>query len=410
MLLRKWRTTSVCFAVTLALAAGCAQSEVRLGDDTPETAPASTSFTPPPVDGGAGDAASDVVVRTLMCIGTECPAPYATCNAESGPTYKCGTDLAHDNDNCGACGNKCLVYAPLAMSSRCVAGTCELECLNKPGALTQYRNCNGRVDDGCESDVFSDVKNCGACGNACAPGVACFEGKCGCGAGLIQCPGSDGKPKCVNPKVDDGNCGGCGIECTPPGNACSPMPNNTYYGCAAGTCGHMKCFPYSADCNNDVGNGCKATDGCEVQDLRTDKNNCGGCGIKCTGAQECIDEGAGYECAVPCSRFGKTQCNVFGSKQCVDLLSDIYHCGGCNNACPNPGPNQVRSCNKGLCELECAPGFADCNGSAADGCEVNLKTHAGNCGACGNACDVAGGQPCVEGKCLMKDCDAGVTR
>jgi hypothetical protein len=70
----------------------------------------------------------------------------------------------------------------------------------------------------------------------------------------------------------------------------------------------------------------------------------------------------------------------------------------------------VRSCNKGICAYECATGFADCNGSSADGCETNLRTHAGNCGACGNACDVAAGQPCVEGKCLMTDCDAGVTK
>ena len=42
----------------------------------------------------------------LECIGTECPDPWTTCISEDGPTYKCGTDLRRDPDNCSACGNK----------------------------------------------------------------------------------------------------------------------------------------------------------------------------------------------------------------------------------------------------------------------------------------------------------------
>jgi hypothetical protein len=403
-MLPKWRAIVVCLLLVWTVASGCAQNEARLGDVVgPDSGSGPSSFTPEP----GSDAAVDAPIKSLMCIGTSCPAPFATCFAEEGPTHKCGIDLSRDPDNCGACGNKCLVYDPIALSSRCVDGACELECLNKSGALTDFRNCNLTVDDGCESDVTSDAKNCGLCGNACAAGSSCIKGRCGCPSGLIECPGPDGVPRCTNPKSDDANCGGCGNECAPPAEMCSPMPNRAYYGCGGGTCGQLKCGGYSSDCNGDMAALACNSDGCEVEDVRTDKNNCGGCGIKCTGAQECIDEGNGYECAVPCARFGKTACP---DGRCVDLLSDVYSCGGCNNACPNAGPHQVRSCNKGLCAYECAPGFADCNGSAADGCEVNLQTHAGNCGACGASCDVAAGQPCVGGKCLMTDCDAGVTK
>ncbi|MDB5213374.1 MAG: Tryptophan synthase alpha chain [Myxococcaceae bacterium] len=406
MLLRKWRAIPACLlvAVTACVATrGCAQTDARLGDEAPDAAPTSSSFTPPPSADAAIDAPS---TQLLQCIGTVCPAPFATCSSENGPTYKCGTDLARDPNNCGACGNKCLVYAPIALSSRCVDGACELECMNKPSTPTDFRNCNGAIDDGCEIDVSADEQNCGACGNVCPSGQSCMNGKCGCSSGQIECPTPEG-PTCVNPKTDDANCGGCGIECAPPADACDPLPTNLYYGCKSGTCGHQKCGGFSADCNNDVGTAQCASDGCEVDDVRFDRNNCGGCGVKCAAAEECVDEGNGYECAVPCARFGKTLCPASG--QCVDLLSDVSDCGGCGNVCPVAGPNQVASCNKGLCAYECTPGFADCNGTSADGCETNLQTHAGNCGACGKRCDSAAGQPCIEGKCLMTACDAGVT-
>jgi hypothetical protein len=280
--------------------------------------------------------------------------------------------------------------------------------MNKAGALTSFHDCNGTIDDGCETDTNKDPNNCGVCGHACAAGQSCFEGKCGCTAPLIECPTDDG-PKCINPKTDDANCGGCGTLCDafPTGDGlCSPPPPNAYYGCKAGTCGHMKCGGTSADCNNDIGTAGCASDGCEVVDIKTDHDNCGGCGIKCTGDEQCVDEGFGYECAVPCTRFGKTQC-PFG---CADLLTDTLNCGGCENNCPAAAANQIASCDKGLCSYACAPGFADCNENAADGCEVNLNTHAGNCGACGNSCDVGAGQPCIEGKCLTVPCDAGVTK
>lgn len=373
---------------------GCAQTSVRLGEEAPEagTAP---SFTP------AEDAGSDALApppeQILSCIGTECPVPFATCAPENGPAYKCGVDLSHDNKNCGTCGNECLVYEPLNMTSRCVDGACELECLNDPFYPTDHRNCNGEIDDGCEIDVLTDPLNCGACGKACGAGEPCIKGKCGCAPPLIACDG-----QCVDPRVDDMNCGGCGNECQDPDDACPKAPPFTGYGCMGGTCGHLKCAIGTADCNGDVPIDKCQSDGCEA-DIKNDRNNCGGCGIKCKPGEECIDEGFGRECAVPCSRFGKVVCPQ--TSECVDLLTDANNCGGCNNFCPNAGPNQIRSCKKGVCEFECAIGFADCNGSSADGCETNLMANPASCGSCGKRCDIGAGQPCIEGKCLMTTCD-----
>jgi hypothetical protein len=291
------------------------------------------------------------------------------------------------------------------MASRCVDGACALECVADDNQLDpkDWRNCNGYVDDGCEVDVLDDPKHCGACGNACAAGVPCVAGKCGCPSGQIECNGF-----CRDPMTDDFNCGDCGVECAPPQGACSPMPERAYYGCRAGKCGALKCqtSPTSADCNGDLKPGNCASDGCEVLDIMSDRNNCGSCGVKCKAGEECVDEGNGPECAVPCARAGKTLCGF----QCVDLLNDPDNCGGCNAPCRMTGANQIRGCQKGICTFECAEGFGDCNGDPTDGCETSLKIHPGNCGACGNACDVAAGQPCIEGKCLTTACDAGVTK
>ncbi|MBX3220317.1 MAG: hypothetical protein KF795_07330 [Labilithrix sp.] len=398
MVLRKCRPIPLLLVLAWIFVWGCAQTNVRLGEESDAEAPP-TSFTPTP-DAGDADAPA---VEALLCIGTECPEPFATCAAATGPAYKCGTDLARDPKNCGACGNECLVYKPLHMTSRCIEGVCELQCMNEPGYPTDRRNCNGEVDDGCEVDVLVDPKNCGACGNACAAGQPCLKGKCGCPAGQIACGGV-----CVNPSIDDLNCGECGVECEPPKDACSSMPERAYYGCVGGSCGRLKCGGFSADCNGDVATNTCSSDGCEVADLRTDRNNCGGCGIACAAGEECLNEGFGYECAVPCSRFGKVYCP--NTDECVDFLTDPNHCGGCGSFCPAAGANQIRVCDKGLCKYDCAPGFADCNGNTADGCETNLRAHPGNCGSCGNRCDVAEGQPCVEGKCLMTECDGEVTK
>jgi hypothetical protein len=58
----------------------------------------------------------------------------------------------------------------------------------------------------------------------------------------------------------------------------------------------------------------------------------------------------------------------------------------------------------------CFPGFADCDDDVYTGCEVDIRKDQRNCGACGTRCDVKGGQPCVEGACLTKPCEAEVVR
>lgn len=55
--------------------------------------------------------------------------------------------------------------------------------------------------------------------------------------------------------------------------------------------------------------------------------------------------------------------------RCVDLSSDAAHCGACDVACG--GQQATSACVEGECTIQaCTEGFVDCNGRAADGCEV----------------------------------------
>ena len=68
--------------------------------------------------------------------------------------------------------------------------------------------------------------------------------------------------------------------CDPTDGPCS-LPETAYYGCGGGVCGAPKCQGTSGDCNKDLADPECNTDGCEVEDIVFDPNNCGGCGIKC---------------------------------------------------------------------------------------------------------------------------------
>ena len=403
-----WQTTKirgreimgVIAALGLAVPAwSCANTDAYLGDLPKDQILTPSADAASGADSGAGDGG--------MCIATDCPEGLTTCPSEFGPTYACSVDLRRDQNHCGACGHACITMEPLHMTSRCVDGACELECLSPPRPVhpdfffpTSFQNCNGVLDDGCEVDVLSDDENCGACGNACPADQHCFEGQCGCPNGLQFCNGA-----CRDLSEDDENCKQCGHYCQWPDPACDPMPAHTGYGCMANDCGQLKCEFGFADCNTDLGLGC-ASNGCETP--IDDVNNCGACGNVCKPDEVCrFGADGNYECAPTCEKLGLKSCE---GGFCADTLNDADHCGGCGLACPLPGPHQLSACKKGLCEVACAEGFGDCNGDPTDGCEVDLRVHPQHCGACGAACDLSLGQPCVEGKCLMGPCEGEATR
>jgi hypothetical protein len=76
------------------------------------------------------------------------------------------------------------------------------------------------------------------------------------------------------------------------------------------------------------------------------------------------DAGSGARaCAASCG-----EAEVCCAGQCIDVRSDIDHCGECELACA--AQQAEMACVDGACAIQqCAAGFVDCNGRAADGCE-----------------------------------------
>jgi hypothetical protein len=91
----------------------------------------------------------------------------------------------------------------------------------------------------------------------------------------------------------------------------------------------------------------------------------------------------------------------------ANTRSDAANCGMCGNACN--AANATSTCSNGTCGLgTCNAGFGNCNGAAADGCEVNIATSPTNCGMCGRTCMLANATAgCAMGNCTVASCAMG---
>jgi cysteine-rich repeat protein len=66
-------------------------------------------------------------------------------------------------------------------------------------------------------------------------------------------------------------------------------------------------------------------------------------------------------------------------------------CAPCNSTHGTPG------CSANQCTLSCDAGFGDCDGDLSNGCETDLSSDPGACGACGKVCPAD--QGCTAGSC-----------
>ncbi len=103
---------------------------------------------------------------------------------------------------------------------------------------------------------------------------------------------------------------------------------------------------------------------------------------------------------------GFADCNGLAADGCEADLASPQSCGACGNTCVVPQATAI--CNAGSCAIgSCDPGFGDCDGNAANGCETGL-TSASDCGACEVPCALPGAvASCASGSCKLVACDAG---
>lgn len=82
----------------------------------------------------------------------------------------CETNIRNSPVHCGRCGNPCVFpnSVPRCTNGICSIGSC------RPG----FGNCDARQANGCETNIRTNVRNCGACGTVCNPAQTCQNGRC----------------------------------------------------------------------------------------------------------------------------------------------------------------------------------------------------------------------------------------
>ena len=269
----------------------------------------------------------------LVCVGTYCRAP-------------CLTD--RDCPNNGVCARG------LGGVLICAARDAPRPCLYSSDCpATTFCTRDGICQARCRGDYDCQVIN---------PFNTCVEGSCQlvCPSGFADCDG-DVRNGCeVDTRSSAQHCGRCANPCV--GAAGAPGT------CRASAC-VAPCATGFADCDGSAVNGCEA-------DL-SQSEHCGSCASRCSGERGlclvAMEPGTGarsYSCQPSCPT-GTTTCGT----RCSDLQSDPSNCGRCDQLCPT-GAGATATCEAGRCGLRCAEPTAqgDCDGMAANGCEVELQS------------------------------------
>ncbi|MCU1277078.1 MAG: uncharacterized protein JWM53_624 [bacterium] len=338
-----------------------------------------------PDDGGVSSSADGGTYGNSCCtdsdcpaIGEVCPSPGVACACPGGTTLCTASNRCIPNADCCTAAD---CPTPSNGTATCTAGSCGFTCnggFNQCGGSCAPSTNQCCMSSDCPTNHDTPACSSGTCSGACDPGWA-------------DCNNNKKTDGCeTNTQTDTGNCGGCGNTCP----AINGSPS-----CAGGSC-HITCNPGFADCDNNV------NDGCEIN-TSNDPGHCGGCGNICVipnGVAGC----AGSACVVAACNPGFADCDGNPANGCeTNLNSDPNSCATCGHQCTVA--NGTAGCAGGACTVaSCNSGFSDCNGLAADGCEVNTNVDVNNCSTCGHQCSAANGTPgCAGGVCTVVGCTAG---
>jgi len=137
------------------------------------------------------------------------------------------------------------------------------------------------------------------------------------------------------------------------------------------------CNGIDDNCNGTVDEGCSTCTDADADGYKA-QASCGTL-VDCNDTNATIHPGATELCNGVDDNCNGTTDEGF------NLASDTQNCGHCGNVCTifNASP----ACIGGQCQVgSCNQGFGNCDGNAANGCEVNFGSDAANCGACGHSC------------------------
>jgi cysteine-rich repeat protein len=370
---------------------------------------------------------------TGACSNPACAPGYGDCDGD--PTNGCETDVTTDPAHCGRCSTasvdaSCDTGLANVAVAECQAGQCIVDCA--PGfsncqggevCAPTLTNCSGTenvdklnptgqtIRNGCETSSDTDALNCGACGNACVTATnnvttaTCNVGQCNATtcAGFVNAA-SPGFANCPAP-VGDGDPSSCETR------------SNELTRCNAT---NLCAGPSTAATTTRIGNRAFPTNANEYIDC----SNPAGFGGDVAATWACVRNAAdtAYECQVSTCGPGFFACDPAQPATCFDL-STTANCSSCGNICGTgalctspssgdcfcssaagercrqTGPNYTSAtCTGTNCILNCNPGFADCDGDAANGCEIDTNASLEHCGACNaSAANPSTGTTCGTG-------------
>ncbi len=306
-------------------------------------------------------------VTSSLCVSGDCR--ILDCvdgfeNCDDMESNGCERAIDADPMNCGGCGNTCSASGPEVRGPLCIGGECELDCSDG------FDDCDEFMP-GCEADLSNDENNCGACGNRCdGPNYNCVGGTCAFDCIAGETADCDGDPSngCEAFLGDPATCGGCASPCMPDTTTSAFCINE------GGTfrC-DQRCTDGNADCDGIVGNGCETMVMTSACDCSAGPFDCSivfpGANTACAGSQPgtfgaqcefrgclpglsdcggtCVDLGSdddfncggcGRICSQGCTAgmctcsAGLTWCPFHGG-DCVDLQADDFNCGTCGRMC-----------------------------------------------------------------------------
>lgn len=311
-----------------------------------------------------------------------CIAGYQNCSGN--PFDGCEVDTSTNSNSCGqcdkkcdsgksciggeckitclsgqkSCGGQCLPLASLHMQdctesgqATCMTGflDCDLEVKNgceidmnamhvascvgkKLTCSSEFGDCDGLPQNGCETNLSTDNRNCGACGKICKGGTICSNGDCSsnCGTGTTACQ-----------------------------SYCLPFDIMHIRSCPES--GGLDCQPGYGNCDSNVSNGCE-------EKLFNNDAHCGKCGNACN-TDELIF------CDYDTCKFNNfcgslATCDIHGEKQCIDINTDVNHCGSCGFSCP-----AGQACYDGNCLQKCVLDTSCPSGRCVDGVCLSCTTY-----------------------------------
>lgn len=298
-------------------------------------------------------------------------------------TFKTGTTYYRDLDADGFGDNSNTLLAcqqPLGYVT--TSGDCNDANLNiRPGA---NEICDNTIDDDCDGQVDEGC----------------------CPAGFDYCDGN-----CVDLLTSLTNCGGCGIVCSLP---------NAITACNAGSCVLVGCQSGWSNADGISANGCEfdlntpisANAGPDQSLFCTTSTSLAANIAAPAVGNWSIISGAGGTVSTPNSAsssfsgvLGTTYVLRWSVANGVNTVSDDVQISF--NTCPAV-PNGTNTCVNGVCVLTCNSNFGNCDGNSANGCEVDLRNSVLNCGGCGQTGTFPNAQvACVNGTLTIAACNSG---